>query len=101
MAAMACIPPTLQIVVTPQRDAAYKIAGCICPFLSGGEHSTISLHPAILAGIANMSTVENNGALPPGMYKPTRDIGRFSIQQSTPALVLTRMGPVFWAAWKA
>ncbi len=34
----------------------------------GGEHSTISLHWAICAGIASISTVENRGAVPPGTY---------------------------------
>ena len=59
------------ILVTPHKLAAYKIAGLIFPFLSGGEHKTISLQPAILAGTANIKTVENKGAVPPGMYKPT------------------------------
>ena len=49
----------------------YKIAGCILPSLFGGEHNTISLQPAILAGTANIKIVENNGAVPPGIYKPT------------------------------
>ena len=47
------------------------MAGFMFPFLSGGEHKTISLQPAILAGTASISTVENKGAVPPGIYKPT------------------------------
>ena len=47
------------------------MAGFIFPFLSGGEHITISLQPAIFAGTANIKTVENSGAVPPGIYKPT------------------------------
>ena len=41
------------------------------PFLSGGEHNTISLQPAISAGTASINTVENKGAVPPGIYNPT------------------------------
>ena len=55
--------------------AAYRIYGFIFPFLSGGEHSTISLQPAIFAGIASIKTVENKGAVPPGIYKPTFEMG--------------------------
>ena len=33
----------------------------------GGEHKIISLQPAIFAGIPNINTVENKGAVPPGM----------------------------------
>ena len=49
----------------------YKIAGFIFPFLSEGEHKIISWQPANLAGTANIKTVENKGAVPPGMYNPT------------------------------
>ena len=34
----------------------------------------ISEQPAICAGTPSMSTVENNGAVPPGIYKPTLSI---------------------------
>ena len=44
-------------------------------------------NPAILAGTANINTVESNGAVPPGIYKPTFSIGRFSCQHSTPFIV--------------
>jgi hypothetical protein len=37
------------------------------PDLFGGVHNTISLHPAICAGIASIKTVENSGAVPPGI----------------------------------
>ena len=67
IAAMACTPPALKILLTPANCAAKRIAGWIFPFLSGGVQSTISLHPAILAGTANISTVEKSGAVPPGM----------------------------------
>ena len=49
----------------------------------------IFLQPAILAGIANIKTVENNGAEPPGIYKPTFSIGNFFCQQLTPGWVST------------
>jgi hypothetical protein len=44
------------------------------PPLSGGEHKTISLQPAIEAGTASIKTVENKGAVPPGIYKPTFEL---------------------------
>ena len=47
------------------------------PLVSGGEHNITSLHPAIFAGTANINTVENKGADPPGIYKPTFSIGNF------------------------
>ena len=65
------------------------------PFLSGGEHKTISLQPAILAGTASIKTVENNGAVPPGMYKPIFWMGLFSCQQLTPSVVSTTTLSVF------
>ncbi|MNY78448.1 hypothetical protein D3C86_2186990 [compost metagenome] len=64
------MPPTFNILVTPHKLAVYKMAGFIFPVLSGGEHKTISLQPAISAGTANIKTVENKGAVPPGIYKP-------------------------------
>jgi hypothetical protein len=50
----------------PHKLAANNIAGFTFPSLSGGVHNTISLQPAILAGTASISTVENKGS-PPGM----------------------------------
>src|SRR5690606_40167579 len=88
------------ILVTPQSWAVYKISGAILPSLFGGEHSTISLHPAICAGTASINTVENNGAVPPGMYKPTFSMGRFSCQQVTPLVVSKLILLVFCALWK-
>ena len=35
--------------------------------LPGGVQSTISWQPAVRAGMASISTVENRGAVPPGM----------------------------------
>lgn len=71
MAPIACTPPALYIRLTPAILAAANIAGFTFPSLLGGVQSTISLHPAILAGVANINTVENKGAVPPGMYNPT------------------------------
>ncbi len=43
------------------------MAGFTFPSLSGGVHNTISLQPAIFAGVASIKIVENNGAVPPGI----------------------------------
>ena len=84
---------------TMHKSAAYKIAELIFPFLSEGEHNTISWQPANFAGTANIKTVENKGAVPPGMYNPTFWIGLFSCQHVTPMLVSTTILSVFWAEW--
>src|SRR5690606_26359013 len=89
------------ILVTPQSWEVYKISGVILHSLFGGEHSTISLHPAICAGTASINTVENNGAEPPGIYSPTFSIGRFSCQQVTPLVVSKLILLVFCALWNA
>ena len=94
---MACIPPTLKIEVIPQRLAVYNTTAGIFPELSGGVHKIISLHPAILAGTANIKIVENNGAEPPGIYKPTFSIAFFSCQQFTPGSISIRISGVFCA----
>ena len=95
--AIACIPPTLIILVTPQSCAVYKMASATFPSLFGGVHKINSLQPAITAGTANINTVENNGAVPPGIYNPTFSIGRFSCQHSTPLSVSTKTFSVFCA----
>src|SRR5688572_7594804 len=89
MAAIAWAPPMLKTFVTPVRFAAYRIVGFIFPDASGGEHRIISLQPAILAGMASISTVENKGAEPPGMYIPTLEIGTDFLQHVTPGVVST------------
>ena len=40
----------------------------------------ISLQPAIFAGIPNMRMVENKGAVPPGIYKPTLSMATARLQ---------------------
>ena len=47
------------------------MAGLIFPLLSGGVHNIISSQPANFAGTPSIKIVENKGAVPPGMYKPT------------------------------
>ena len=84
---MACTPPTLKIFVTPTVFAANNIAGCNWPSLSGGEHKIISLQPAMLAGMPSINKVENNGAVPPGMYKPTFSMPTLLRQHCTPGMV--------------
>ena len=101
MAPMACTPPALNIRLTPAVPAATSMAGFIFPLRSGGVHSTISLHPAILAGVASMSTVLNSGAVPPGMYRPTRSIGTLLCQQLTPGIVSVFTPSKRCALWKA
>ena len=64
---MACTPPALNILLTPAILAAIRMAGFTLPSRFGGVQSTISLHPAILAGVASINTVEKSGAVPPGI----------------------------------
>ena len=45
--AIAWIPPTLKILVTPQSCAVYNSSFGSFPCESGGEQRMISLHPAI------------------------------------------------------
>jgi hypothetical protein len=58
--AIACIPPTFKILVTPHKLAAYKIAGFIFPFIRVNIKQF--LQPAIFAGTANDKTIENKVA---------------------------------------
>ena len=67
--------------------ATYKITGFTLPFLSDGVHTTISLQPASIAGMPNINKVENNGAVPPGIYKPTFSIATALRQHTTPLVV--------------
>lgn len=53
------------------------------------------LQPAIKAGIPSIKIVENNGAEPPGMYKPTFSIATFFLQQVTPSIVSTGASDTF------
>ena len=46
---------------------AYKISGQILPLKSGGEQRTLLGHLAINDGIPSIKTVENKGAVPPGI----------------------------------
>jgi len=48
-----------------------------------------------------MRTVEKRGALPPGIYRPTREIGTGFWMQTTPGAVSTRISRGSWARWKA
>ena len=48
------------------------------------KHKIISSQPAIFAGVANINTVENKGAVPPGIYNPTFWIGILFCQHDTP-----------------
>ena len=74
-------------------------AGCTFPSRFGGVHNTISLQPAIRAGTANINTVENKGAVPPGIYKPTFSIATAFCQQVTPGVVSTFFPSKRCEAW--
>ena len=100
MAPIACTPPALNILFTPATCAAKRMAGFTLPWGDGGVHSTISLHPAILAGVASMSTVLNRGAVPPGIYNPTRSIATLFCQHVTPGCVSTFTPTNFCDSWK-
>ncbi|MCY1543879.1 hypothetical protein D9M68_797180 [compost metagenome] len=63
------------------------MAGLILPSLFGGEQTTISLQPAILAGMPSIKKVLGNTAVPPGIYSPTFSIALASRQQVTPGMV--------------
>ena len=95
MAAMAWAPPSRKTRWMPQQAAAYSTSG-----LWAGVHSTTSGQPAICAGRASMSTVEKRGALPPGMYRPTRPMGTGRWMQVTPGAVSKRISRGCWAWWK-
>ncbi len=57
-AAIACAPPTLNILSTPAISAATNVSGSISPDFPGGVTIIISSTPAIFAGIIFMSTLE-------------------------------------------
>ena len=86
----------MEILLTPAILAAMRIAGFTFPSLLGGVQSTISLQPAILAGVASISTVLKRGAVPPGIYNPTFSIATLFCQQVTPAQVSTLLPSNFW-----
>ena len=71
------------------------------PSLPAGVHSTTSRQPAICAGTASISTVENRGAVPPGIYSPTERIGTGFWMHRTPGAVSTSTCLGIWASWKA
>ena len=66
IAAMACAPPALNTRLIPQRAAAARIAPGTRPSASGGVHRMTCSQAAMRAGTASISTVEINGAVPPG-----------------------------------
>src|SRR3546814_12263000 len=76
----------------PHSRAATSTAGSILPSGRGGEHSTTSGQPARRAGMPSISTVDGNGALPAGTYRPTRPIGRTTRSHSTPGAVSAAYG---------
>ena len=66
---MACAPPSLNNRETPATRAACRIVA------SGRGHTaTISLTPAVAAGMAVISSDEGYAALPPGTYNYDCDV---------------------------
>ena len=66
------------IIVTPGGGPSLAVAD-FQSRASGVDSTTAAFNEVLLndlrfAGIANIKTVENNGAVPPGMYKPTFSI---------------------------
>ena len=70
---------------TPATFAAASMAGFIFPSFPGGVVMTISPQPAILAGMASISTVDGYAAVPPGTYRPTLSRGVTFWPMTTPA----------------
>ena len=50
-----------------------------------------------MAGVASIRTVEKSGAVPPGIYNPTRSIGNCFCQHTTPGAVSTLQADISWA----
>ena len=50
-----------------------------------------------MAGVASIRTVEKSGAVPPGIYNPTRSIGNCFCQHTTPGAVSTLQADMSWA----
>ena len=96
---MACAPPARYILSTPNFKATQAIKGFTFPSFCGGEQTTISWQPAIMAGIPSIKKVLGNTADPPGMYNPTLSIGRISRQQATPGVVSILSSAFNWALW--
>ena len=65
-AAIACAPPTLNILSMPAMCAAARITGFTLPSGRGGVTITRFFTPAIFAGIASIKTVDGYAAVPPG-----------------------------------
>src|SRR5450631_3875736 len=98
MAAMAWAPPTLKTWLTPDFNAATKIAGSAAPFGPGGVHITRTGQAATAAGTASMSAVDGKGATPAGTYRPTARIGTLKRSHVTPGAVSMRSGRGICAA---
>ena len=62
---------------------------------------TVSRHPAILAGMQSMSTVEGRGAVPPGIYTPTFSMGVTFWPRRMPGLSLMTNPFCTCRRWKA
>ena len=101
IAATAWAPPMRKMRVIPHSRSARRTSGATEPSLRQGVQRMRSRQPARAAGTASISTVENRGALPPGMYRPTRRIGTGRWMQTTPGAVSTRISRGIWAPWKA
>ena len=100
-AAMACAPPALKMRSTPATLAAARIAGSMLPYDFAGDTVISSGTPAIFAGMASISTVEDSGVSPPGTQSPTRSMGMIFCPTTVPSAPLKTKPPRFCCAWNA
>ena len=81
--------------------AAARMSGLALPSFMGGVTMMSSSTPAILAGIAFISTEEGYAAVPPGTYSPTRCSPRMRWPRMTPfSLGFTKLW-CFCRLWKS
>ncbi len=99
-AAMACAPPALRILLTPHMCAAASTSGLTLPSAFTGVAIMTSCTPAILAGMAFMSTVEGYAAVPPGMYSPARRTGIMRSPRITPGRRISNPS-LFCSLWNS
>ena len=95
---MAWAPPAFTTVEIPSNWATNRMTGLTVPSDCGGVHTTTCGQPASRAGTPSISSVLNNGAEPPGTYRPTRCTGTARRLQATPGMVSTRSSGSRWAA---
>ena len=71
------------------------MAGWTFPFFNGGVQTVISAQLAVRAGITCIKNEEISGAVPPGTYRPTFEIGTNLSQMFKPLIGLIVLPKVF------